>query len=230
MVKLQYVLRAPATEPPERFAARVLRDLAPRLLAAGPASLKVTLTTERPPRWSIVPCRRGRIAVISLCDAADSPECAAVWTARLKAAGAEEFAGYRVEESVPLSYARDWPDGTPTPGVGLLTLLCRKSGLGDEEFLRRWHGGHSSLSLRTHPLWNYVRNVVRDAVVPGSPWWCGIVEEQFRSADDLLDPVRFFGGPWRMVPNMIRVGLDIHGFLDLSGLESYLVTEHWLRS
>jgi hypothetical protein len=53
---------------------------------------------------------------------------------------------------------------------------------------------------------------------------------QFRTADDLRDPRRFFGGSWRMLPNMVRVGVDIQGFLDLPRLETWLVAEHWLRS
>ena len=51
-----------------------------------------------------------------------------------------------------------------------------------------------ALALEVHPLWNYVRNVVVAPVLSGSPPLCGIVEEQFRTRGELLDPVRFFGG------------------------------------
>jgi hypothetical protein len=105
-------------------------------------------------------------------------------------AGEGAASGYRVEESVPRGYERTWPDGADTPGGSMLTLL------------RRWHEGHSPLALEIHPLWNQVRNVVRAPVLPGSPPVCGIVEEQFRTREDLLD---------------------------LAALENYLVTERWLR-
>jgi hypothetical protein len=111
----------------------------------------------------------------------------------------------------------------------MLTLLHRRAGLPDAEFLRRWHEGHSPLALEIHPLWNYVRNVVSAPVLPGSPPVCGIVEEQFRTRADLLEPARLFGGWMRMVPNMVRVYADVRRFLDLSAIENYLVTERWLR-
>jgi hypothetical protein len=74
-----------------------------------------------------------------------------------------------------------------------------------------------------------VRNVVAAPVLPGSPPLCGIVEEQTRTRSELLDPVRFFGGWPRMVPSMLRVFLDVRGFLDLATIENYLVTERWIR-
>ena len=111
----------------------------------------------------------------------------------------------------------------------MLTLLHRRAGLTDAEFLRRWHDGHSPLALEIHPLWNYVRNVVESPVLPGSPPLCGVVEEQCRTRGELLDPVQFFGGWLQMVPNMVRVYGDVRGFLDVPALENYLVTERWLR-
>jgi hypothetical protein len=227
MVKLQYLLRAPATEKVEAFRDRTLATGA-RLLAGGPARLKLTFTAEEPPRLSVAPFRRDRIALVSLWDET-TPEAAAVrWSAILKSEGAA--AGYCVDESVPRAYRRDWPDGRDTPGGSMLTLLHRRAALSDAEFLGRWHEGHSPLALQIHPLWNYVRNVVTAPVLPGSPRLCGIVEEQCRTRGELLDPVRFFGGWMRMVPNMVRVYRDVRGFLDLAALENYLVTERWLRS
>jgi hypothetical protein len=199
-----------------------------RLLACGPARLKLTFTAEEPPRLSVQPFRRDRLALVSLWDEAAPAEAAARWNALLQAEGAT--AGYRVDESVPRAYGRDWPDGLDTPGGSMLTLLHRRAGLTDSEFLRRWHDGHSPLALEIHPLWNYVRNVVAAPVLPGSPPLCGIVEEQFRTRGDLLDPVHFFGGWLRTLPNMLRVLMDVRGFLDLAALENYLVTERWLRS
>jgi len=226
MVKLQYLLRAPATDAVSAFRARAL-SLGSRLLARRPARLKLTLTSEEAPRLSIVPYRRDRLALVSLWDAAEPAEAVERWSGSLRELGAA--AGYRVVESVPRAYRRDWPDGTETPGASMLTLLHRRRGLSDEEFLRRWHDGHSPLALEVHPLWSYVRNVVEAGVLEGSPPLCGIVEEQFRTRRELLDPVLLFGGWLRMAPNMARVLHDVRGFLDLAALENYLCTEHWLR-
>ena len=226
MVKLQYLLRAPATERVEVFRDRALA-VGARLLACGPARLKLTWTTEEPPRLTMMPFRRDRVAVVSLWDEAAPEAAESRWNALLRAEGAAS--GYRVDESVPRAYRRDWPDGRDTPGGSMLTILHRRAGLSDAEFLRRWHEGHSPLALEIHPLWNYVRNVVASPVLPGSPPVCGIVEEQFRTRGALLDPTQLFGGWLRMLPNMLRVYADVRGFLDLSALENYLVTERWLR-
>ena len=226
MVKFQYLLRAPASESVAAFRDRTLACGA-RLLACGPARLKLTFTAEEPPRLTVMPFRRDRLALVSLWDEGAPDAAGARWNAILEAEGAA--AGYRVDESVPRAYRRDWPDGSDTPGGSMLTLLHRRAGLTDAEFLRRWHEGHSPLALEIHPLWNYVRNVVAAPVLPGSPPLCGIVEEQCRTRDELLDPVRFFGGWLRMVPNMLRVYRDVRVFLDLAAIENYLVTERWLR-
>ena len=226
MTKLQYLLRAPATEGVGAFRERTLACGA-RLLASGPARLKLTFTSEEPPRFPVMPFRRDRLALVSLWDEAPLDEAVPRWNAALGAEAA--VAGYRVDESVPRAYHRDWADGGDTPGGSMLTLLHRRAGLSDAEFLRRWHDGHSPLALEIHPLWNYVRNVVAGPVLPGSPPICGIVEEQCRTRDELLDPVVFFGGWLRMVPNMLRVYRDVRSFLDLAAIENYLVTERWLR-
>jgi hypothetical protein len=224
MVKLQYLLRAPPTESVEAFRDRALAT-GERLLANGPARLKLTFTGAEPPRFSVAPFLRDRIAVVSLWDEATPEVAESRWNALLRSEGA--VAGYRVEESEPRAYRRDWPDGRDTPGGSMLTLLHRRAGLTDAEFLRLWHEGHSPLALEIHPLWNYVRNVVTAPVLSGSPPLCGIVEEQFRTRSDLLDPVKLFGGWLRMVPNMLRVYVDVRRFLDLAALENYLVTERW---
>ncbi len=227
MVKLQYLLRAPAEEGAAAFRGRALA-LGERLLAQGPAALKLTFTAEDPPRLTMMPFRPDRIALVSVWDEAPPDAAASRWNAVLWPEGVR--AGYRVEESTPRAYRRDWPLCSDTPGGSMLTLLHRRHGLSDAEFLRRWHAGHSPLALEIHPLWNYVRNVVAAPVLPGSPPVCGIVEEQFRTRADLLDPARLFGGFTRMVPNMVRVYRDVRGFLDLAALENYLVTERWLRA
>lgn len=228
MSKLQVLVRGERDTPCDAFARAVLGDLAPVLLEAGATRLKVTLTEEPPPRLSVIPFSRRRIALLSAWSD-DNAQLARDAGAAAEGAGLIAHA-YAVTDSTPLLYERTWPDGERTPGVGLLTVFDRKPGLDDATFMHRWQAGHSTLSLKLHPLWCYVRNVVEAPVLDGSPPRDAIVEEHFRRRRDLLSPRVFFGGALRMLPNMVRVGLDVRGFIDLSTIETYLVNEYHVRS
>jgi hypothetical protein len=223
MQKEQYILKGRPGEDYHVFGTRML-ELAKQLAGESAAgTLKITLTTRKPPALSVIPFRGERAALFSVTGAGD----------RLREiiSGAEGFrGGYLVEEAVPLAYQKTWDDGDPTPGVCLLTLFHRKPGLSRELFIRRWHEGHTPLSLRLHPLWNYNRNVVEKAVVDGPDWYDGIVEEQFRSAPELLNPLRFFGPPFRVPKHMIEVYRDTRSFIDMKRIETYLATEYHIRS
>ena len=225
--KDQYLLWGARDLLPGAFAARLRGQGLSAIAALGRFDLKLTLTESSPPALSVIPLRRRPIALLSLTGAA-LPDPGAVHDAL--ALHGDEVAGYRVVESVPRAYERDWPDGQRTPGVGLLTLFRRRRGLSDEDFIARWHGGHTPLTFRIHPVWNYVRNVVESSHFDGSPPFDGIVEEHFRTRRELLRPPVFFGGPHLMVPNMVRVGLDIRRFIDLQTMEVYLVVEEHVRS
>lgn len=229
MDKVQLLLREDRGVPADAFGARVRHEIVPRLLARDPARLKVTFTEVAPPALSVIPFRRGRAALFSVWPR-EGDDDASGWADAIDPEGKASVAGYRVEESVPVAYDRDWADGQTTPGVGILTIFRRRPGLPDADFLARWHGGHTPMSLEIHPLFAYVRNVVGAPVVEGSPPCDAIVEEHFRRPADLLDPRRFFGGLAAMVPNMIRVALDIRGFIDLRSMEVYFVSELVVRS
>jgi hypothetical protein len=209
------------------FSDRVREAAIPALLDLGAPRVKATVAEADPPRLAVIPYARRPAALFSI--EGDPPPAPAACAEALGPLGGR-LAGYRVDEAVPRRYARDWPDGQPTPGVGLLTIFRRPRGVDDSTFFRRWHGGHTALTFTVHPLWNYVRNVVLAPLLDGSPRLDAIVEEHFRERRDLTNPVRFFGGPRAMVPNMIRVGLDIRGFIDPASLESYFVTETIVRS
>lgn len=221
MSKIQLLVRA-GGDHHARFAARVdavLREL----LAREPEGLKLTITEGPPPRVSVIPFERAPVALISIW----SPSAELEPWMRIARSEGLDVSGYRVDESYPVEYARTWRDGERTPGVGLLTIFRRRRGLSDDELMRRWHGGHTPLSLEIHPLFAYVRNVVLEA---NGPVLDAIVEEHFRRREELLHPHVFFGGPLRMLPNMARVAADIAGFIDMSSLESFLVGERWIRS
>jgi hypothetical protein len=227
LTKLVYALRRPRDLPLVEFDAKILGDLAPRLLDAGPAGLKVSLTEPGVPRPFHMPSRSGGLALISIWSS-DSETPTSLTP--LVAASGLPFGGYRVTESTPRAYDRDWPDGAPSPGATMLTLFRQRSGLTREQFLRRWHEDHSPMALRIHPLWNYVRNVVEERLTPTTPPFDGIVEEQYRDDRDLTDMRRFYGGTLRLLPNLLHVVLQTNTFLQLLTLENHFLRERWLRT
>jgi len=113
---------------------------------------------------------------------------------------------------------KTWQNGEPTPGVCLLTLFHQKPGIDYQTFLHRWHNSHTPLSLKLHPLWNYNRNVVKEKITEYRDWYDGIVEEQTRTRAELLNPVKFFGKPHKILQNMLAVYTDTKSFLDYKGL------------
>ena len=99
-----------------------------------------------------------------------------------EAAGAARAEGWIVAEHRPKRYARDWPDGTPSPGVKLLTLMRPAPGHTLGECARHWLERHTPLALRVHTgLWNYVQNVVAAPLGEGGADVFGVVELHFRS-------------------------------------------------
>jgi len=161
-------------------------------------SCKLALTTGPPPRFAVIPYKQGPVALLTLevCS-----EERAIITAECRVL-TETFTGitgcYTAECVLPVSYQKEWPDGEPTPGAGLLTLFKQAPGIEYAAFIDRWHNGHTPLSLEIHPLWNYVRNVIRSKIFPESEQFDGIVEEHFRTRRDLTGLCRFFGGFWKM--------------------------------
>jgi hypothetical protein len=228
MTKLQILLRAPASRPGAAFRDEVL-DVATRLPASGRQALKVTLTDRDAPRLSVVPYRRDRLAVISVWDEAPVAAARDRWLRAVADRGGTVAAAYHVDEALPAVFASDVAPGAPTPGLGQLTLLRRRRGLSDAELRRRWFDGHTPLAMRLHPIRGYVRGQVLAPLTDGAPDLDGIVELWFHPEADLLRPVRFFGGALRLIPNAIRLALDVQGFIDLRTIETYLVSEVWLR-
>jgi hypothetical protein len=188
-----------------------------------PEALKLTITRIAPPGITIIPFRRSKIAAISIYKSDPAPVD--------EFRKAEGFYGaYRVTEALPVAYQKNWKDGDPTPGACLLTLFSKKKSIDYKTFIQRWHNGHTPLSLRIHPLWNYVRNVVNESIFEDSVWFDGIVEEQVQKATDLLNPFRFFGNPLIIIPRMLMVYSDTKSFIDYPGMETYLAEEYHIKS
>ena len=185
--------------------------------------LKIVITDIAPPKSSIIPFNHSKVAVISIygIETSIAPLLPLI----------DDLRGvYQVTEAIPVGYKKDWSDGTKTPGVNLLTLFRQKSNIDYDTFTNNWFNGHTPLSLKIHPLWNYNRNMVNANELTSSPWYDGIVEEQVKEKADLLDPFKFFGGPFRMIPNMLRVYFDVKKFIDYSSIETYLANEYWIKS
>jgi hypothetical protein len=203
-----------------------MRELAGRILELEPSKLQLTLTDVPPPKVSLFPFKNETIAIFNVYDSSDDPSR---FTAVLQGETAS-VSGYEVQEAYPVAYDKAWVDGEPTPSPILLTMLHKKPGVGYDDFINRWHNGHTPLSLEVHPLWYYQRNVIVKPITDGAEPSDGIVLEACKTRGDLLNPTRFFGGTLKMVPNMLRVAKDINGFLDMKKTETFYATEYHLRS
>ena len=188
-------------------------------------NVKLVYTAEAPPAISIIPFKKKMIASVSIFS--ENEDMIPVD----QLVNSEGFAGaYGVSEVLPVAYVKNWPDGELTPGICLLTLFNRKKGIDYKTFIDRWHNSHTPLSLRIHPLWNYSRNVVEKLITETSTPYEGIVEEQMQTDAELLNPFRFFGNPWFIIPRMISVYRDTKAFLDYSRIETYLAREIIIKS
>ena len=223
MNKEIYLVRSTDNENYQEFCHRIFNMTSLLAKKINPEALKFTITETAPPRLTIIPFCRKKIAVISVYKSNPEP------VEELRKT--EGFCGaYRVTEALPVAYVKNWKDGEPTPGACLLTLFSRKKSIDYETFIHRWHNGHTPLSLRFHPLWNYVRNVVNEGLFEDSPWFDGIVEEQVHDASDLLNPFRFFGNPLIIIPRMLMVYSDTKSFIDYPTMETYLAAEYHIKS
>jgi hypothetical protein len=220
-----YVLRG-SGESHRAWADHMRNEVSQRLLALEPSKLQLTVTEAPPPKLSLFPFKSQPIAIFNVYD--DTGDHARFSEALQNAASS--VSGYEVEEAYPVAYDKAWSDGEPTPSPILLTMLRKKPGISDDDFFKRWHDGHTPLSLVIHPLWYYQRNVIREPVTDGADPSDGIVLEACRTRGDLLNPARFFGGALKMLPNMVRVASDINGFLDMKKTETFYATEYHLRS
>jgi hypothetical protein len=223
MEKLIYLIKGLTTESHSQFNDRVFTTVRTFISAESPVSVKVVITEAFPPKLSIIPFKKKKMASVSVYQ--ETNEVSETLTKMDGFSGA-----YHVTEALPVAYDKSWEDGEATPGVCLLTLFKQKKGITYEKFIDRWHNSHTPLSLRLHPLWNYSRNVVDEKLTKDSTIWDGIVEEHFRHRSDLLNPFKFFGTLFTILPNMIKVYTDTNAFLDYRTIETYLAMEYHIIS
>jgi len=221
MMKEIYIIGGMNEETYQAFTDRMLATAEEVASVYHPGKLWITLTESPPPLVSIIPFKRGKLAAFSLLrKEGEGKECSL-----LTSMAGFRFAS-RVEEAIPVNYARNWPCGTVTPGICMLTLFRSRKDISQDVFIDRWHNSHTPLSLRIHPLWHYNRNVVTAPLGSGESGWDGIVEEHFKMRKDLLNPFRFFGNPLVILPRMIEVYHDTNSFLDYKTIEPWLVREY----
>ncbi len=223
MNKEIYLIKGNNNESYQEFFKRIFSIVTNLEKEIKPEAIKFTITDKAPPKISIIPYSKSKIAAISIYKENLNPIEELIVTDGF-------YGAYRVKEALPIAYQKDWKDGESTPGACLLTLFRKKTNMDYTTFIDRWHNGHTPLSLRIHPLWNYNRNVVHDQPGDQQALFDGIVEEQVKQESDLLNPFKFFGNPLIIIYRMLLVYFDTKSFIDYKSMETYLVTEYHIKS
>jgi hypothetical protein len=222
-MRVLYLIGGSRSENLTMFRDRVL-SFAEKQLSPLAEETVVAVTEEPPPRFSVIPFRRETMSLVSL-EGVDRD-------AQLPQEPEGFLGAFYSEAAFPVVHRQTWKNGERSPGAGLLTLFKKKTGLTDEEFLKRWYQGHTPLTLEVHPNVGYVRNRVTGTVaLPDGTVFIpdGIVEEQYDPPADLVKPYRFFGGSiWKMLPTMIRVLRDVRGFIDYQSIRTWYTAEYRL--
>jgi hypothetical protein len=218
-----YIIRGLKEESYAAFSARIFELLERIRQNSALLNLSVVLTENPPPRISIIPFKRSKIAVISVRSSLPFSSEELRDTPGFKGE-------YQVEEVLPVAYEKTWVDGFITPGICLLTLFNQKKGITYDQFIDTWHHSHTPLSLKLHPLWHYNRNVVLENDEDNLEKWDGIVEEHMRTRKDLLNPFRFFGKAPVIIQNMLAVYKDTMNFIDYPSMEPFLTQEYHIKS
>ena len=239
MEKLVYLVWERPSINPVALRMRFLDDLAPHLLALHPLALQVDLDDEHAQMPSMVPVPGDELPVRACVSIwLDAHDGRAPYEALLREAGVR-CAGYLVTESLFQEYggnehapARDWPDGTRSPGIITLTIFDKPAGVDDETFYGHWYGHQSPMSENMQPRARYVRNAVVRALTPGAPRYRAIVEEAWPSIEHVTNLQTFFGASSsEELSENIRVMLDSTKLLyDPTTMRNYPLSEYILKS
>ena len=239
MEKLVYLVWERPSIDPVALRMRFLDDVAPRLLALHPLALQVDLDDEHAQMPSMVPVPGDELPVRACVSIwLDAHDGRAPYEALLREAGVR-CAGYLVTESLFREYggnehapARDWPDGTRSPGIITLTIFDKPAGVDDETFYGHWYGHQSPMSENMQPRARYVRNAVVRALTPGAPRYRAIVEEAWPTIEHVTNLQTFFGASSsEELSENIRVMLDSTKLLyDPATMRNYPLSEYILKS
>ena len=113
-----------------------------------------------------------------------------------------------VEEHVPLSYRRDWPSGSESPGLRMVGSLHRRWGMSQKAFADYWLGPHTEVARSyTIPCWHYNQNVVTESLC-GDSGEDGFVGMHFETR-------AYFEARWAKYPEEAARGAeDASRFMD----------------
>lgn len=226
-MKIIYLIWKSPTENFEKFAHTLQHEHLPAVLQHAVRSCTLNLVDVAPSAMARPRSDGTELgALVSLELAPHATLDLATTLAKILDPSLQQIAGYSVEEAIPVDYEKTWPNGERSPGVKQVTLLRRKPGLSDAEFLHRWHDVHTPLAMEIHPLWRYNRNVIQSAVTANAPNYEGIVELHIREKETLLDVMKFFGSP----ENIQRIAADVTQWIDMERIEVYNMSEYVLKS
>jgi len=142
--------------------------------------------------------------------------------------------GWLVSESLPQGDPpAPVPPGERSPGLTTVTLLDKRAGLDEAEFYRLWHEVHRVTTAEVHPFTLYARNEVVRALTPGARPLRGIVYESTATAEDTLDPQRFFGSHGDdevFKANIQRVLSETTAFIEYDTMETVPMHEVVVRA
>jgi hypothetical protein len=240
MEKLMYLAWLPEGTTPAGTREVMIDLVGPALLAAGARALTIDVDDEHaqvpppaPPPEGEDPVR----AIVSLW--LDAYDQRAPFEAILRE-HTTRIAGYQAVESLYRDYggnqwskARDWPDGTRSPGVLTVSLIEPKRGMDFEDWITFWHTKQSPMSEAIQPRARYVRNAMFRSITAGAPPYRAIVEEAWPTVEDLTDPMRFYcgdGDPERLQRNITTMLEHVGTFIDFDTFRNYTMSEWTLRS
>lgn len=239
MEKIVYLVWDRPSRPGADVRARLIDDLAPKLLACSPRGLQIDVDDDDAQVASMVPIPNDELPVRALVSIwVDAHDTHAQYESLLGAVGIRR-AGYLVTESMYRDYGdnehaapRDWPDGQRSPGIVTLSVFDKPAGVTDDTFYGHWYGHQSPMSEWMQPRTRYVRNAVVRALTPGAPPYRAIVEEAWPSAETVTDLNTFFGAadPSEL-GERIRIMLDSTKLLyNPDTMRNYTLSEYILKS
>lgn len=152
----------------------------------------------------------------------------------LAGAPGAQTATYLVCESVPRPYGpvMTWPEGEPSPGLSIVTMLDKPAGTDEKVFYHYWHELHRVTTADCHPFASYVRNEVARPLSDGAPRYRGIVTESSPDVQDFLDPHRFYrsgGDRDQLRANQKRVVEETAHFIDFGTIQVVPMRERVVR-
>ena len=184
MEKLVYLVWDRPSVAPEVLRTQWLDEVAPRLLALGPAALQIDLDDDDAQVASMVPIPGDELPGAGVrVDLARRPR--PTRAVRRDARRRGHAAGRLPRDRVAVPRLRRQRARAAarlarrhrSPGIITLTVFDKPAGVDDETFYGHWYGHQSPMSEWMQPRARYVRNAVVRALTPGAPRYRAIVEE-----------------------------------------------------